>query len=418
MSHHTTDREDCEATDAVRTQEVSGDAKSKEVIARNEYNLERWSYFLFPHSKTTGLDDLRRLITERRETAAGCEIKYIEVTPRIGKKAFTNRTYTTLLALILLWYENQTADGSFRIHLSDIAKKKRIDHNAGNNLKRIWDDLYSLKTTAIDFASTFIDSDGLENSLKSVSILSALELEPKTDNPRDRYISGAFSEPIITNLKNEKTNPKNLSSILEIDTEIGQILYRYIDTKIYGNNVFEKASAALFYDLFGDAKRYDWLSRRKQVLEYHINQINGSVLSSGKLLSVFLSDTADKKDIKIVCTSSAKNLPNRKRVSVKVANTDKTTIDGLAAAIQEAVGTVNDPNWISWTKFLARSYSGVLIFRAIAEFNEAVRHGHEEIEHRGPFFTALFHRMVHKTDARWVGDCSVRCNKRPKNTTN
>ena len=229
----------------------------------------------------------------------------------------------------------------------------------------------------------------------------------------------------MTNLKNEKTNPKNLSSILEIDTEIGQILYRYIDTKIYGKNVFEKASAALFHDLFGNdnVKSYRWKSSRKRVLKRHIDHIKNSVLSSGKLLCVFLLETSDKKDVKIVCKTvspDSDSLPSGNRKH-KLVVTDKSSvdIDGLALAMQDVVG-VDDPNWVSWTKRLAKSYSANLIYRVNSEFNEAVRNGHNKIEHRDKFFTSLFHSTVHKTGGEWIGRCDKHCRKRPEheNTTN
>ena len=407
MNHNTSPkRRQKSRTDDARTDENSCDAKAKtkELIARNEWNLERYSYFFFPHSKTSGLDDRRRLECERRETEAGCEITYVEVKPLVGTKAYTNRTYMTLLALILHWYENKTVDGSFRIHLSDIAKKKRIDHSGGKNLKSIRDDLYCLKTTAIDFASTFVDCDGLENSLESVSILSSLEFDSKRARPKDRYVVGAFSKPITRNLNNEKTNPKNLDSILKINSEIGQILFRYIDTRIYSSDdkvkIFEKNSAALFDDLFGNVASYKWKSSRKRVLNRHIGQLNNLELSSGKLLRVALLETSDREDVKIVCTTvSPDSLQSRKRGKRgkgRAAIADKSIfeIDGLALAMQDVV-RVDDANWISWTKRLAKSYSDTFIYSVIAEFKEA-DHRNKKIKYRDRFFTSLFHSMTHK----------------------
>ena len=435
MNHNTSPkRRQKSRTDDARTDENSGDAKAKtkKLIARNEWNLERYSYFFFPHSKTDGLDDLRRLECGRRETEAGCEITYVEVKPLVGTKAYTNRTYTTLLVLILHWYENKTADGSFRIRLSDIAKKKRIDHSAGKNLKNIRDDLYCLKTTAIDFASTFVDFNGLENSLESVSILSILEFDSESARPKDRYVLGAFSKPITRNLKNEKTNPNNFDSILKINSEIGQILFRYIDTRIYSSDnkvkIFEKNSVALFIELFGNVASYKCKSSRKRFLNRHVGELNNLVLSSGKLLRVDVIETCDFSDVKIVCTTvSPDSLPGkggRKRYQLKqlkpaIADKNFVDIDGLSIAMQDVV-RVDDADWISWTIRLAKSYSDTFIYSVIAEFKEA-DHRNKKIKHRDRFFTSLFHSMTHKTGRVWIGTCDEHCNKRPsqhENTTN
>ena len=355
------------------------------------------------------------MLCERNETSAGCEIKYIEVTPLAGKKAFTNRTYTTLLALVVLWYENKTQDGSFKIHLSDIAKKKKINPESGKNLRNIRDDLYCLKTTTIDFVSTFIDSKGLENSLTNISILSSLQIDSQTLCTRDRFIRGAFSQPFTTNLLNEKTNLQNLNSILEISTEIGQILFRYIDTKIYGRNVFEKVSAELFKDIFGeDLGRYRWVSRRRQVLEYHLPLIDNKLLSSEKLLRVYQSETSDKTDVKIVCSTVSERLDKRGSGEKKTITSDQI-IESRTAAIFEAVVDNDDHSWQTWARMLAKSYSDNLLYRVISEFKEAANQSPTQIEHRNKFFTDCFHRLAHQTGAEWVGSCGENCTKRPEN---
>ena len=313
VRHHTTDRadrEDCEATDAVRSGDA--DAKSK-IIARNEYNIERYSCFLFPHSKTKGLH-LRRKLTFRvlRRRQGKKIIKSIEVAPVIGGRAFTNRTYTTLLALIVIWHKNQTQNGKFRVNLSDIARLKRINHESGKNLRNIRDDLYSLRTTIIDFRSTWsasFNEDDLENSLRNFTILADLEIDSKSKYTRDRYVLVEFCQPIVTNLLNRKTNLQNLNSILEISTEIGQILFRYIDTKIYQKEFWQKTSTSLIFRISSGVEGViSGPHGAGRCLEHHLPLLNGRVLSSGKRLYVKLADTADCTDVKIICRTVSDSL--------------------------------------------------------------------------------------------------------------
>ena len=411
-NHTTKDRAATDAAVPLPSPQILGD-----VIARNEINLETWSFFLFPHSKTALLDQRRthKIFDQKKN---GTEVRSVEVTPLSGERSYTNRTYTTLLALILLWHDDKykTEDGGFRLHLSDIAKKKCINHESGKNLRNIREDLYCLKTTTIDFRRTFIDQNGPDNSLENISILSTLKItkKSKSDSSKDSYFAGRFSEVIIDNLIRGCTNPKNLTSLLKINSERGQILYRYIDTKIYGKPTFEKTSLSLFKDLFGEGVlRYSWKSNRKYVLEKIVNSIDNSRLSSGNILRIRLADTADKKDIKIICTNTpTKKLPNH---NIRpVINADETVINSIATDIQSVVNIqVEDAEWESWTKFLAAHYTENLTYRVIAEFKEVDVHGDVDIDDRRCYFTDLFHRLAHATGAEWVGkNCGKDCPKK------
>ena len=320
-----------------------------------------------------------------------------------------------MLALVLLWHENQTCDGCFKVHLSDIAKLKNIDPEAGKNLRNIRDDLYCLKTTAIDFVSTFIDSKGVENSLMAISILSLLEIDSQKLCTRDRYVKGAFNQPFTTNLLNRKTNLQNLNSILQISTEIGQILFRYIDTRIYKRKVYEKVSEELFKDIFGeDDRRFKWASRRRQVLEHHLPLLDNKVLSSGKRLRTSLSETSGETDVKIVCSTVSDPLDKRGSGKKKAIIADEI-IESRTAAIQDAVGDNDNLSWQTWTRLLAERYSDTLVCRVISEFKEHARHGNTKIQHREKYFTDCFHRLVHQTGVEWVGNCGESCPKRPEN---
>ena len=346
-------------------------------------------------------------------------IKSIEVAPVVGGRAYTNRTYTTLLALIVIWHQNQTLDGSWKIHLSDIAKTKGIDPAAGKNLRNIRDDLYSLKTTTIDFKSTFVDGEGLEKSLKNISILSDLQFDTDTPRTRDRYVQGTFSKPFADNLLSGKTNLQNLNSILQITTEIGQIIFRYIDTHIFNKKVYEKNSAALFEVIFGfgeDAKRFKWTSRRRRVLEHHLPLLNGKVLSCGRRLYVRLAETSDNTDIKIICKAVSGSLGAHDNRSIGRKTVADEIINSRTVAIQEAVGEIDDPEWKTWVRRLAMSYSDNVLFRAIAEYKETARHSDTRIIHRDKYFTDVFHRTVHAIGAEWIGNCAESCSKRPVQT--
>ena len=157
--------------------------------------------------------------------------------------------------------------------MSDIARIKGISTN-GKNLNNIYADLDCLDGTRMDWQASFIDESGTPKTFNKVHIITGLSGKSTAKNRADRFITGHFTPPFLRNLINGKTNPKNLTSILKIRSEIGQVLFRYIDTKIYKKARFEKTSIGLFADLGLDASdMYKKLSERKERLSASLKQL-------------------------------------------------------------------------------------------------------------------------------------------------
>lgn len=387
----------------------------RDLIARNEFNLEKWSGFIFPHARTKDLDK-RRSVEYEVDTPDGTEMRSLSITPLAGEKAYTNRTYTTLLALIIWWHQHPTSDGNFKVHLSDLARIKGIA-TKGKNLSNIYEDLDRLDGTRMDWDSSFLDEYGTPQSFNKIHIITGLSGKSHEKNRANRYITGTFTPPFLRNLIAGKTNPKNLTSILKIRSEIGQVLFRYIDTKIYKKAHFEKRSKSLFTALGLDsADIYKKMSRRKTTLERVVKAIDKSTLTTGNLLRIKIEATTDNKDVKIVCNSIASELIPAPRSKVKPAHTDKAQIVMLAQDIRDAVQAKDSEPWISWTERLAKYYPDNVIYRVLGEYKEIDRHSETEIDDRGKFFTSHFHRTVHNMGMEWIGkDCKKSCKLRPEN---
>ncbi len=387
----------------------------RDLIARNEFNLEKWSGFIFPHARTKDLDK-RRTIEYEVDTEEGTEMRSLSITPLAGEKAYTNRTYTTLLALIIWWHQHPTSDGNFKVHLSDLARIKGIA-TKGKNLSNIYEDLDRLDGTRMDWDSSFLDEYGTPQTFNKIHIITGLSGKSREKNRANRYITGTFTPPFLRNLVAGKTNPKNLTSILTIRSEIGQVLFRYIDTKIYKKVRYEKRSKALFADLGLDSSdEYNKISRRKRTLERVIPAIDKLTLTTGHLLRIKLEPTSDGKDVKVVCNSIATELIPAPQTKVKVAHTDKAQITMLAQDIRDAVQAQESESWLSWTERLAKYYPDTVIYRVLGEYKEIDRHSETEIDDRGKFFTNHFHRIAHNMGMEWIGkNCDKSCKLRPEN---
>jgi len=386
----------------------------RDLIARNEFNLEKMSAFIFPHARTKGLHE-RRTHNYEIETPTGKEPASLSITPLAGETAYTNRTYTTLLALIIWWHQHPTSDGSFTVHLSDLARIKGIA-TKGKNLTNIYEDLDRLDGTRMDWDSSFVDEFGVPQTFKKIHIITEFSGKSSEKNRANRFVTGTFTPPFLSNLLANKTNPKNLSSILRIRSEIGQVLFRYIDTKIFNKPQLEKVSKALFFEVGLDSSKvYKNLSRRKLLLNRVIEAIDKSTLSTGNLLRIKLAPTVDRKDVKIVCHSIAPEFIPKARSKVKIANTDKAQIALLAQDIREAVQSPESESWTSWTMRLAKYYPENLIYRVIGEYKEIDRHSETPIEKRGNFFTSHLHRTAHSVGMEWIGKgCDKSCKLRPE----
>ena len=80
------------------------------------------------------------------------------------------------------------------------------------------------------------------------------------------------------------------------------------------------------------------------------------------------------------------------------------------------VAKIDDENFISWTKTLAKYYDKNTIFKVVADFKEMDRHGDIDMENRGAVFTNYFHKTAHQRGLEWIGKaCDKDCPLRPEN---
>ena len=92
-------------------------------IISTEANYDRWSNFIFPHSKSANIYGRRTKQWEVKLPDGRVAESMIEVIPAQDAKSYTTKTYDVFLALIALWKERSMPDEPIELFLSDIAKK-------------------------------------------------------------------------------------------------------------------------------------------------------------------------------------------------------------------------------------------------------------------------------------------------------
>lgn len=100
----------------------AADSQIAEIISA-EANYDRWSNFLFPHSKSPDIYGRRTKQWEAKLPDGRVAESMIEVIPAQDAKSYTTKTYDVFLALIALWKERNMPESPMELFLSDIAKK-------------------------------------------------------------------------------------------------------------------------------------------------------------------------------------------------------------------------------------------------------------------------------------------------------
>ncbi len=92
-------------------------------IISTEANYDRWSNFLFPHSKSKNIYGRRKKKREVKLPDGKVSEAIIEITPSQDEKSYTTKTYDVFLALMSLWKEKHMPNDPMELFVSDIARK-------------------------------------------------------------------------------------------------------------------------------------------------------------------------------------------------------------------------------------------------------------------------------------------------------
>ena len=399
--------------------EVSNENLEFSEIISTERNYDRWANFIFPHTKSPDLREIRVkewdliLPNGKKGTAS------ILITPAKDGRCYTARTYDVYLALVWFWREGGMLNEPFRLSLSQIARKLEMP-TSGKNLKAILNELEVLYFTNVSWVLSFQDLSQRHMTTKNQRVLETFNystLEERGGLSGQSGVSLQFNENIRVNIRNNITTPVNFTARKAIRSSVAKILYGRIDSILATNNKLERRIENLVEELNLTVRRYQHKSQRKVLGEMLIRNLDGLELSNLNILTVQLAETTDKKDFKLIFKSTPAENKKKEKTIKKLAkkksiNVDLEAVEGIVQEMVAITKVTNKNVGLYYT--IAKNYPLNLIHRAIGEFKELVDLN-PKINNKPAYFTTVVHVVAHRMGEEWIKECGSECRYRPEN---
>lgn len=402
-----------EGEDASKSSQLSFLKLSDEEIVefiRPEFNLEKWQSFLFPHPKAQGLDEERSIsmpitLPDGREATGK-----ITVTPAVGRNSTTSRSYDVYLALIAIWDSRGLPDEPFETSIREIVKAMGVPEN-GKWYEIVLQELEILFMTTTTWVMTYVGEKKYESVKyqKSLDVFAYSNLNERADQS-DKFQKVCMiqlSERIRENHIRNNTNPILWSVRKSIRSPVARVFYSQIDRILYNRPRYERTGMNIVTDLMLSPERYKYKSKRLELLQKLQKQLDGKTLSNLCPISLYIAETADGNDFKVIVSSGASKAIAQKN-TVPVLNTSKQYIDMMVGRIDEVVGGANTHSKLY--RKLVRHYTENHIMRALGEYKEARQYLSDKTpEYRQKHFTVIMHRLAHSLKRSWIKACPPDC---------
>ena len=218
---------------------------------------------------------------------------------------------------------------------------------------------------------------------------------------------------IVENMLDGNTKPVNYEVFLTIKNESCANLYTLLDSYLSRKQRWERRALALIREeLFLAGTRYDQRFARHEFLKRIVSELNGKELSSGRL-KLWIQETADQTDWKLVATKEPKTLP-KGRIPPKQANPNddipyivSDIFDGLSQ-----LGTVY-PSSEKILNVLARWYPRQMLMHVLS----LLKGDYRGLIKTSPVRTYMYlvHVEAHQRELEWIKDCGPTCRHRSEN---
>jgi replication initiator protein len=267
---------------------------------RPELNLEKWAIWQPAHSRNKETRTFTRIFSgkEGDERIQQVTVHYVD---KVG--TLTTEDQKTYYALVKHWEdEGRSAEWTF-FSLRQLAKL--LNKKWGTNvIDSLTQSLTRLRTIGIVWADAYYDgkTETIRDVLDPFTILSKVKIVRRRT---DGHVTTAigyfrFDDDILNNLQANYTKPVILDTVLSFKSELAQVLYTYLDLILADKSIFERRTKALFEELGLSGTAYGRAGKRKQVLEPALRELQGVILTTGRIASATIDETADGKDYKIV----------------------------------------------------------------------------------------------------------------------
>ena len=270
---------------------------------RAELNLEKWQIWKPSHSR--GEHKREEIFTRERILNGGSkETAQVIIRASGNLDLFTTEDQKNLYVLFKIWEDTGKTTNITPFSLHKIAKLKKKKWGP-DTLKEIINSLKKLGGITFEWDHSFYDSETKEtlHSVELFHILSNLKIAYRTKGDKIDCREVAyfrFHDLILKNLLANHTKPIYLDTILNFKSEIAQLICSHVDLIMADKTHYERRTKELLEDLNLEGKEYQYLSRRKRILEKALKELQGVLISTGILKEAYLEKTKDEKDLKVV----------------------------------------------------------------------------------------------------------------------
>jgi hypothetical protein len=271
---------------------------------RAELNLEKWPAIWQP-AKSKSEKALR--VFERQVTSGdgSSVVSRVEVGyTHLG--TLTTEDQRMYYALTHLWEESGKPPDR-PVFFSDRLIARVLKKSWGTNVRdSIVKSLRKLRTIPIEWINSYYqrteEGKTVLRERTPFTILSELKIvEREVDGAVNRAV-GYFKadDRILHNLLGNYTKPLFLDTILNLKSEIAQLLYVHVDLMLARKDNYERRTKDLFQDLGLQNPEYNRQYERYRALKNAVAELQGVRLSTGMLKVASIQKTVDGLDYKTV----------------------------------------------------------------------------------------------------------------------
>jgi hypothetical protein len=267
---------------------------------RAELNLEKWAIWKPAKSKTQPTErKLRReyALEEGKKIIAEVEVGYT------NKGELTTEDQKVYYGLVKIWEDAGRPNEVTPFSLKLISKT--LKRGWGSNvIESLTGSMLRLRVTPLIWTNSF--EDGLAKKtievLDPFNILSTLKIIRTKADGHVTKLAGyfRFDDHIMKNLQANLTKPVLFEVIIGFKTDIAVLLYPHLDLVLFDKTFYKRRTKDLFNELGLDGKAYRNRSDRKRALEPALKDLEYVPLTSGRIASITLEETADGKDFNLV----------------------------------------------------------------------------------------------------------------------
>ncbi len=293
------------------------DLLKNEYLIRSELNLERWPGIWQAANKTTEFNEIRTI--ERKIKLNNKEIlAKVTIVPDLQFGTLNTEDQKTLYALLSIWEKKGRPD---KIHFTIRGILKALDRQYGKIAREgIINSLKRLKAVDITWENSFFDKTQNKTikQLAMFNIISFLSLtSEESEESVEDEITVTFHELIHSNLKSYHSIPTKYHVLIGIKNPLAQLVYKYIEPRLYSATRFERRTKDLLKDLAIQSARYHKLSNRVDALNRAIRELQGLKIQNG-VLSVYLEPSKDN-DYKLVAIKTKNQTDQISEMAADVA---------------------------------------------------------------------------------------------------